>query len=76
KKEEQKQKQERPTGRFLLLLLLLIFSFFSVGWPHTEPVRGVAGGPCRGVGAMDGAIELTWTYLQRPLHGPSATPNT
>ncbi|MRI42848.1 hypothetical protein D5301_11450 [Stenotrophomonas sp. MH181796] len=72
KKEEQQQK--RPTGRFLLLLL--IFFFFSVGWPRTETVRGVAGGPCRGVGAMDGAIELTWTYLQRPLHGPPATPNT
>ncbi len=80
KKEGQKQKQKRPTGRFLLLLLLLLlllnFFFFSVGWPRPETVRGVAGGPFRGVGAMDGAIELTWTYLQHPLHGPPATPNT
>ncbi|WP_262220385.1 hypothetical protein, partial [Stenotrophomonas maltophilia] len=83
--QEQKQKQKRPTGRFFHArrthersdpLLLLIFFFFSVGWPPTETVRGGAGGPCRGVGAMDGAIELTWTYLQRPLHGPPATPNT
>ncbi|HID7814381.1 TPA: hypothetical protein ACXICK_003498, partial [Stenotrophomonas maltophilia] len=52
-KEEQEQKQKRPFGRFFHArrthersdpLLLLIFFFFSVGWPHTEPVRGRADG--------------------------------
>jgi len=53
---------------------LLLFFFLSVVGRAQGTVKGGAGGPCRGVGAMDGAIELTGTYLQRPLHGPPAPP--
>ena len=35
---------------------------------HKETVGGVGGSGCGGVSAMDGATELTWTYLQRPPH--------
>ncbi|WP_329759843.1 hypothetical protein, partial [Stenotrophomonas geniculata] len=59
--------QERSDRR-----LILIFFFFSVAGQHTETVRGRAGGWRRGVSRMDAAIELTWTYLQRPLRHPPA----
>ncbi|WP_049472898.1 hypothetical protein, partial [Stenotrophomonas maltophilia] len=42
---------------------LLLFFFLFRGWTRQETVKGGAGRPCRGVGAMDGAIELTGTYL-------------
>ncbi|MGB5909283.1 MAG: hypothetical protein WBG87_17890, partial [Stenotrophomonas maltophilia] len=42
--------------------------FLLIPWcAPTEIVRGRAGGLRRGVSRMDAAIELTWTYLQRPL---------
>ena len=54
--------------------LLLFFSFFRGGRPQ-ETVEGRVGRPCRGVSRMDAATELTWTYLQRPLHGLPTLPN-
>ncbi|QDY48259.1 hypothetical protein DUW70_06785 [Stenotrophomonas maltophilia] len=66
-----------PTSAQRPAVALDLLFFFSVGWPRTETVRGVGQvGRAGGVGAMDGAIELTWTYLQRPLHGPPAPPIT
>ncbi len=86
KKEEQKQKQKqkRPDGRFFHArrthersdpLLLLIFFFFSVGWPHTETVRGRAGWVRGGVRGMDAAAKPTGTYLRRPPRTQPARPN-